>query len=106
MPGVSTKINCASGSLRMPSTLRRVVCGLGVTIATLCPTRRFTSVDLPTLERPPRTTNPARCSATAFTRFHFYLCQRGAGRGLFALFLAAALAGAELLAGDANARGE
>src|SRR5580704_4031584 len=102
MPGVSTKINCASGSLRMPSTLRRVVCGFGVTIAILCPTSRFTSVDLPTLERPPRTTNPARCSTAAFTKFHFYLGQRRAGRRLFALFLAAAFAGAQLLAGDTD----
>src|SRR5713101_6061794 len=37
----------------------RVVCGLEVTIATFCPTRRFTSVDLPAFGRPSTATNPA-----------------------------------------------
>src|SRR5580658_9624667 len=100
------KMICASASLRMPSTLRRVVCGLGVTIATLCPTIRLTSVDLPTLERPPSTMKPARCSISAFTKLHFDLCERGARRRLLALFLAAAFAGAQFLACDADASGK
>ena len=36
----------------MPEIGKRVVCGLGVVIATLEPTRVFKSVDFPTLERP------------------------------------------------------
>src|SRR5436309_2828528 len=38
----------------------RVVCGLSVTIATFCPTTRFTNVDLPAFGRPTIATNPAR----------------------------------------------
>src|SRR5579871_5303430 len=108
IPGVSTKIICASVSLRIPITLRRVVCGLGVTIATLCPTMRFTRVDFPTLERPPRTTNPARCcfSGSAFTNFLLDLTHRSARGGLLALFLAATLANAQLLARDSDSSGE
>src|SRR6059036_2660495 len=49
MPGVSRKTTCASGSVRMPRMRLRVVCGLGVTMATLAPTSAFSSVDLPTL---------------------------------------------------------
>src|SRR6267378_929673 len=37
----------------------RVVCGLEVTIATFCPTSRFTSVDFPAFGRPIIATNPA-----------------------------------------------
>src|SRR5713101_4203782 len=40
----------------------RVVCGLEVTIAIFCPTRRFTSVDLPAFGRPTPATNPDRNS--------------------------------------------
>ena len=36
----------------------RVVCGLGVTMETLRPTRVLTSVDLPALGRPTMATNP------------------------------------------------
>ena len=42
----------------------RVVCGRSDTIATLVPTSRFTSVDLPTLGRPTSETNPERNSVT------------------------------------------
>src|SRR5205823_6506430 len=52
MPGVSRKTTCASGSVRMPRMRLRVVCGLGVTMATLAPTSAFSSVDLPTFGRP------------------------------------------------------
>jgi len=36
----------------------RVVCGLEVTIAIFCPTRRFTSVDFPAFGLPTIATNP------------------------------------------------
>src|SRR6266481_5894444 len=84
----------------------RVVCGLGVTIETLCPTSRFTSVDLPTLDRPPRTTKPERWSRSAFTKILFNLCQRRARGRLLTLFLAATLTGAELATGDPDSRRE
>src|SRR6266513_975421 len=60
MPGVSRKTTCASGSVRMPRMRLRVVCGLGVTMATLAPTRAFRSVDLPTFGRPTMAAYPAR----------------------------------------------
>src|SRR3989441_7661322 len=60
MPGVSRKTTCASGSVRMPRMRLRVVCGLGVTMATLAPTRAFSSVDLPTFGRPTMAAYPAR----------------------------------------------
>src|SRR4029077_8370623 len=101
-PGVSISRICASGSLRIPRIRRRVVCGCGVTIATLCPTIRFTSVDLPTLVRPPTATNPARCSAIALTALLFDLVEREARRSLLALLLAAALADAEFPARDSD----
>src|SRR5208282_584866 len=37
----------------------RVVCGLDVTMATFCPTNRFSSVDFPAFGRPTMATNPA-----------------------------------------------
>src|SRR5262245_27684092 len=43
----------------------RVVCGRGVTIATFCPTRAFSSVDFPTFGRPMMTALPARCDTAA-----------------------------------------
>ena len=46
--------------VRTPRISLRVVCGLSETIATLRPTMRFTSVDLPTLGRPTTATNPER----------------------------------------------
>src|SRR5258705_6406109 len=101
-PGVSISRICASGSLRIPRIRRRVVCGRGVTIATLCPTIRFTIVDLPTLVRPPTATNPARCSPIALTALLFDLIEREAGRSLLALLLAAALADAEFAARDSD----
>src|SRR6266566_392298 len=60
MPGVSRKTTCASGSVRMPRMRLRVVCGLGVTMATLAPTSAFRSVDLPTFGRPTMAAYPAR----------------------------------------------
>src|SRR5208282_2306680 len=38
----------------------RVVCGFDVTMATFCPTKRFSSVDFPAFGRPTMATNPAR----------------------------------------------
>src|SRR5258705_2872856 len=44
----------------------RVVCGLGVTMASFWPTRRLSSVDLPAFARPTMATNPARCFISSF----------------------------------------
>lgn len=44
----------------MPSRRVRVVCGLGVTMATFTPTTVLSKVDLPTLGRPTKATNPQR----------------------------------------------
>src|SRR5262252_9364125 len=98
--------SCASGSVRIPIMRRRVVWGRGVTIATFWPTTRFSSVDLPTLERPPRTTNPARCSGASATNLLSYLIKRLARGGLLALLFAPARAIAEFASGDSYAGGE
>src|SRR5436305_8074932 len=60
MPGVSRKTICASGVVTTPWIDVRVVCGLSATIATFCPTRAFSSVDLPAFGRPMIETNPDR----------------------------------------------
>ena len=52
----------------MPRISRRVVCGLSDTIATLPPTIRLTSVDLPALGRPASATKPERVTARSSTR--------------------------------------
>src|SRR5579863_703808 len=101
-PGVSISRICASASLRIPRIRRRVVCGRGVTIATLCPTIRLTSVDLPTLVRPPTATNPARCSPITRTTLLFDMVEREARGSLLALLLAAAFTHAEIAAGDSD----
>src|SRR5215831_2121851 len=54
---------CASPSVATPSTLVRVVCGLGVTIASLLPTSRLSSVDLPAFGAPISATWPHRVGA-------------------------------------------
>src|SRR6516225_1815246 len=63
-------MTCASPSVATPSTRVRVVCGLGVTIASLWPTSRLSSVDLPAFGAPISATWPhrvgvARSSANA-----------------------------------------
>src|SRR6266516_1831167 len=68
MPGVSRKTTCASGSVRMPRMRLRVVCGLGVTMATLAPTSALSSVDLPTFGRPTMAAYPARWAIAALRR--------------------------------------
>src|SRR5271170_8244019 len=105
-PGVSISKICASSSLRIPRIRRRVVCGRGVTMATLCPTSRFTSVDLPTLVRPATATNPARCSPMALTALFLDSAQCEARGGLLALLLAAAFGDTEIAPGDSDSRGE
>src|SRR5271165_3664252 len=105
-PGVSINRICASSSLRIPRIRRRVVCGRGVTIATLCPTSRFTSVDFPTLVRPATATKPARCSPMALAALLFYSIEREARGRLLALLFAAALSHAEIAPGDSDARGK
>src|SRR5690242_4241105 len=58
MPGVSTSRICASPSSATPINRVRVVCALGLTIATFCPTSALTSVDLPALGAPTTATRP------------------------------------------------
>src|SRR6185503_14162266 len=53
-----------AGRVTMPVTRWRVVCALADVMLTLVPTRRFSSVDLPTLGRPTIATAPARCVLT------------------------------------------
>ena len=59
-PGESVKMYCVSSFVSSPTTGRRVDCGLGDTIARCSPTSALSSVDLPTLGRPARTTVPQR----------------------------------------------
>ena len=63
-PGVSTKTIWPRSLLKTPARRLRVVCGLGVTIASFSPTMRLSSVDLPTLGRPRIATVPATVPAT------------------------------------------
>ncbi len=46
--------------MAMPRTIERVVCTLWLTMETLVPTSRLTSVDLPALGAPIRATKPQR----------------------------------------------
>jgi hypothetical protein len=52
IPGVSTRISCASPTIAIPSSRARVVCTFGVTIASLLPTSWLSSVDLPAFGAP------------------------------------------------------
>src|ERR1700751_2748093 len=51
---------CAEPSIAIPSNRVRVVCGFGVTMASLRPTRRLSKVDLPAFGAPIRATWPHR----------------------------------------------
>ena len=51
--------------MAMPSTRDRVVCTFGETMLTFAPTRRLTSVDLPTLGDPTIATKPQRVVAAS-----------------------------------------
>src|SRR6266702_7651374 len=71
-PGVSTNTTCAAGcpgsplpfffngTSSTPWIRVRVVCGLCVTIASFCPRRAFSNVDLPAFGRPTIDTKPER----------------------------------------------
>src|SRR6267143_795165 len=60
-PGVSSRATWASSRVITPRIRLRVVCGLGLTMASFWPTSRLSSVLLPTFGRPTMATNPARC---------------------------------------------
>ena len=60
MPGVSTKMICASRWIAMPRTCERVVCTLRDTMETFAPTSALSSVDLPALGAPMSATKPQR----------------------------------------------
>src|SRR5712692_5312559 len=59
-PGESVKMYCVSSLVSSPTTVTRVDCGLGETIAKCSPTSALSNVDFPTLGRPARTTLPQR----------------------------------------------
>src|SRR3990172_12642358 len=71
MPGVSRKIICEVSVVRMPVTRLRVVCGLGLTMATFSPRIWFSNVDLPTLGRPTIAMVPERNGSGCFSLFLF-----------------------------------
>ena len=79
IPGVSTKMSCASPSIAMPRMIARVVCTLGLTIVTLLPTSALTRVDLPTFGAPMMATKPQRrprrVGSAAATREAAQLCR-------------------------------
>ena len=62
-PGVSTKMNCDTPSVRMPVMRWRVVCALFEVMLIFWPTSAFKSVLLPTLGRPTMATRPQRCAS-------------------------------------------
>ena len=62
-PGVSTKTNWVSSTVRMPVMRWRVVCALSEVMLIFCPTSAFSSVDLPTFGRPTIATRPQRDAA-------------------------------------------
>src|SRR5690554_182537 len=51
----------------MPRIARLVVCGFALVIAIFSPTSAFVSVDLPTLGRPTKVTNPLRVCSVIFS---------------------------------------
>ena len=57
-PGRSARTSWKSGPFAIPTTRRRVVCGLSETIATFPPQSALTRVDFPTLGRPTTAANP------------------------------------------------
>src|SRR2546426_6632780 len=59
-PGESVKMYWVSPLVSSPTTVTRVDCGLGETIARCSPTSALSNVDFPTLGRPARTTLPQR----------------------------------------------
>src|SRR5712691_9895015 len=59
MPGVSRNTSCAWGRFLTPKMRWRVVCGLGVTMASFIPMMALSNVDLPTLGAPMIVTTPA-----------------------------------------------
>src|SRR3990172_2142281 len=71
MPGVSRKIICELSLVLMPVTRLRVVCGLGLTMATFSPRIWFSNVDLPTLGRPTIAMVPERNGSGCFSLFWF-----------------------------------
>ena len=73
-------------SIAMPRNSVRVVCTLGVTMATLLPTRALISVDLPALGAPISAMKPQRVaapsSAIGAIRPHALALEHGGGGGL------------------------
>ena len=98
IPGVSMNTSCAWPSIAMPRNSARVVCTLGVTIATLLPTSALISVDLPALGAPISAMKPQRvsslslvaASAIGAVRPHALALEHGGGGGLLGGALGAA----------------
>src|SRR3954447_2985013 len=94
IPGVSRNTSWAWPSIAMPRKSVRVVCTLGVTIATLLPTSALISVDLPAFGAPISATKPQRvpsCESSIETfRLHALALEHGGGGGLLGHPLGAA----------------
>ena len=72
MPGVSTSRTCVAPRMTMPSTRKRVVCAFGLTIESLAPVMRLSSVDFPAFAAPTMAAKPHRepCSHHARSTAH------------------------------------
>src|SRR3546814_1462013 len=88
MPGVSTSISCTSPAIAIPISRVRVVCTLGLTIATFWPTSALVSVDLPAFGAPTMATTP-QCSVIWVRSFYQLLQHGGGGPGFGLLFRSA-----------------
>src|SRR5262245_15260892 len=105
IPGVSMKMSWAVPSIAMPRRRVRVVCTLGVTMATLLPTSALISVDLPALGAPINAMKPQRVSvplpaagsAIIAFRLHALALEQRLGGGLLGRTLRAAGALGRLL---------
>jgi hypothetical protein len=78
-PGVSTKTNCESPTVRMPVMRWRVVCALAEVMLIFWPTNAFSKVDLPTFGRPTMAIRPQRCAAGGSSAEGVFVMS-GAGR--------------------------
>src|SRR3954454_14011566 len=98
IPGVSRNTSWACTSMAMPRSSVRVVCTLGVTIATLLPTSALISVDFPALGAPISAMKPQRVPISALAassgigaiRLYAFALEHGGGSGLLGAALGAA----------------
>src|SRR5581483_6916586 len=110
MPGVSMNTSWLAPSTAMPRTGLRVVCTLWLTIDTLAPTSRLTSVDLPAFGAPITAMKPQRVSPAGAGSLmgppHALARQQRSGGSLLGGALARPLTARRLGALDAHFGGE